>query len=83
MSRRIVVSIAAALVLAPLTALAADGAPSSRMSCECSHTPAKPAAASAANANTAPASAATAKTAPVNSYQGVSQADLDRIWGYP
>ena len=68
MSRRIVVSIAAALALAPLTVFAADSASSRHINCDCSHMAAK----STANS--------TARPAPVNGYQGATQAELGRIW---
>ncbi len=69
MFRRIVVSIAAALAFAPLTVFAADTAPSRHINCGCSHLVA-----------TSAPSSATAKPAPMNSYQGASQAELERIW---
>ncbi len=69
MSRRIVASITAALALAPLTAFAADSAPSRQVNCDCSQVSAK-----------STASSSTAKPAPVNSSQGAPQAELERIW---
>ena len=72
MSRRIVVSIAAALALAPFTVFAAEGGQSSHMNCECSHSSAK-----------STTSAAKPNTAPVKSYQGMTQAELERIWASP
>ena len=69
MSRRIVVSIAAALALAPLTVFAADSASSRHINCDCSHMAAK-----------TTANSATARPAPVNAYQGATQAELERIW---
>ncbi len=69
MSRRIVASIAAALALAPLTAFAAESAPSRHVHCDCSQVSAKSTASSAA-----------AKPAQVNSYQGATRAELEQIW---
>lgn len=64
MSRSALVSIAAALVLAPLTTFAAEKAASRPETCDCGHAQ----------------HATTRSSAPVQEYRGTTQAELERIW---